>query len=167
MKNKESKEVWKKIPGYGGRYEVSNLGRVRSIHKSTGRVFILSQSTDKKGYCFVCLRSDGASKRYRVHRLVATAFIPNHENKPQVNHKDGDKSNNRADNLEWATQSENIRHAIHVLHLYSITHRVLTEDQVRMIRSSDKSTHQLARELGVGRTTVKNVRHRTSYKEVV
>lgn len=93
-------EVWKAIPEFPT-YEVSNFGQVRSSRK------ILKPYKNHKGY----LRVDIFGRNYRVHRLVAETFLPNPENKPQVNHKDGDKSNNCLYNLEWCTQEENISHA--------------------------------------------------------
>ncbi len=94
---------WRTIP-FATRYEVSNYGEVR--FKPTNH--ILKQTRKKGGYLSVDFRNnDGQLKYYRVHRLVAIAFIPNPLNKPRVNHKDFNTSNNRVDNLEWATPSEN------------------------------------------------------------
>lgn len=94
-------EIWKDIAGYEGLYEVSNLGRVKSLITNK----ILKPSFDgKKNYLFVGLYKKGVkTKLINVHRLVAMAFIPNPNNYPQVNHIDENKINNRADNLEWCT----------------------------------------------------------------
>lgn len=99
-------EIWKEIPEYG--YEVSTLGNVRN--KRSGHV--LSPRVQSNGkYLFVSLWKNNKEKHFRVHRLVATAFIENPENKSQVNHKDKDTTNNHVDNLEWVTCSENHKHA--------------------------------------------------------
>lgn len=98
-------EVWKDIKGYEGLYQVSNFGKIKSKRK------ILKQFINHKGYFIIQLSKRNISKTYIVHRLIAEAFIPNTENKPQVNHKDGNKQNNCIDNLEWCTNNENKAHA--------------------------------------------------------
>lgn len=121
-------EIWKDIAGYEGLYQVSNFGRVKSLPRTvtytricnnkeqnvishhSGR--IMSLPTNGAGYIHVPITR---GKNMQVHRLVAEAFIPNPENKPFVNHIDGNKTNNRVDNLEWVTNRENQRHAIDVL----------------------------------------------------
>lgn len=109
-------EEWRSIPEFIG-YEVSSLGRVRSTNRLSGkrRGLIkgkeLTQTTNKRGYPEVRLFKDSKSTAKVVHRLVANAFIPNDYNKSQVNHKDGDKLNNKASNLEWMSNSENQKHA--------------------------------------------------------
>lgn len=100
-------EVWKEIPGTNGEYNISNYGRVKTA--KTGR--ILSPAIDARGYERVCLFKTNRNKRYKVHRLVALTFIPNPNNKGQVNHKDGNKRNNCVDNLEWVTNQENMDHS--------------------------------------------------------
>lgn len=102
-------EEWRPVKGYEGLYEVSNMGRVKSLHYGKSR--ILKQITNTNGYMAVDLHKDGTRSPKRVHRLVATAFIPNPHNKPEVNHKDGNKKNNTVDNLEWCTSSYNTKHA--------------------------------------------------------
>lgn len=103
---------WKKIDGFKDRYSVSDTGLVRN--DVTGR--IRKPYLDSRGmYVLVHIDVDGVTYNRLVHRLVAGAFIPNPENKPTVNHKDGNKQNNNVDNLEWATLSENQRHAWHKL----------------------------------------------------
>lgn len=111
------KETWKPIPNYEGYYEASSLGRIRSVPrfgtKKNGS--ILKPNVKKSGYVNILLSKNNVHKTWRLHRLIAQAFIPNPENKPQVNHKNGDKSDNRVDNLEWVTVSENMRHKFEVL----------------------------------------------------
>lgn len=112
-------EVWKPIPFAEG-YEVSNTGRIRSLPRKTvykdGRIAFhqareLKPSRTKKGYLRAEPTVNGKKVMCQMHRAVAIAFIPNPENKPQVNHIDGNKENNHVDNLEWATQEENYKHA--------------------------------------------------------
>ena len=113
-------EIWKEIEGYEGLYEVSNLGRVRSLDREQfqigngGSYFkriykgrILKFKIDYHGYYRVHLSVNGERKHYLVHRLVAEAFIPNPNNLPCVNHKDEDKTNNSVDNLEWCDVAYN------------------------------------------------------------
>lgn len=103
-------EEWKQVDGTGGCIEVSNAGRVRSHRR--GKYRILKTQTDKKGYQRIKFTVDRVDRSCKVHRLVAMAFIDNPYGYPQVNHIDGDKSNNKVSNLEWVTNSENARHAI-------------------------------------------------------
>lgn len=101
-------EQFKTILGYEGLYEVSNFGNVKSLWY--GKDKILKPQADGGGYLFVWLCKDGKQKIHKVHRLVASAFIPNPDNLSQVNHKDEDKTNNRVDNLEWCTQEYNLNY---------------------------------------------------------
>lgn len=102
-------EIWRTVDGTEGKLEVSNLGRVRSNLRD-GR--ILKTQKDAKGYHRLSVTINRKKRTYKLHRVVAMAFIPNPDNLPQVNHKDGDKSNNCADNLEWVSNADNARHAI-------------------------------------------------------
>lgn len=107
-------EEWKDIEGYAGRYQVSSLGNFVSITKRSGRK-TMRGSLDTKGYVKITLYKNGARHTQGAHRFVAQAFIPNPENKTQVNHLDGDKQNNAVSNLEWCTNAENQQHKFHVL----------------------------------------------------
>ena len=98
---------WRDTYIYGEQYEISNTGLVRNKHTK----HILTPQQDKKGYLRVRMSLHDVKATAKVHRLVAVAFIPNTENKPQVNHKDTNKHNNRVDNLEWVTNGENQIHA--------------------------------------------------------
>jgi hypothetical protein len=104
-------EIWKTIENYEGLYQVSNLGRVKSLPRNTTRGKILANRIDKKGYHYVSLSKNGKEKPYSIHRLVALSFIENPEGKITVNHKNGIKADNNLLNLEWATRSENQIHA--------------------------------------------------------
>ena len=96
-------EEWKNVIGYEGLYEVSNKGNVRNVRRNT----LLKLSKNRYGYIQVYLYKNGIRTVFRVHRLVAEAFIPNPDNLPQINHKNEDKSNNCVENLEWCTAKYN------------------------------------------------------------
>ena len=107
-------EIYKDITGYEGLYQVSNLGNVKSIARATTKGGLLSQESTKSKeavYKRVSLSKNGVITRFLVHRLVAEAFIPNYDNKPQVNHIDNNTTNNSVTNLEWTTGSENMKHS--------------------------------------------------------
>lgn len=121
-------EIWKAIEGYEGFYEVSNKGTVRSLPRNRivkNRYGGQSARTDKgkeivatdngNGYLLVSLRKNGARENHYVHRLVASAFCENSGNKETVNHKDHDRKNNNAENLEWVTQKENVRYSSEIM----------------------------------------------------
>lgn len=117
---KQTNEIWKDIYGHVGSYQISNLGRVKSLPRSiirsngmkqTFKGKLLSLNTNEFGYKTIMLYNMNKYSCYKIHRLVAGAFLLNPENKSDVNHLDGVKSNNNINNLEWATRSENHYHA--------------------------------------------------------
>lgn len=105
-------EIWKDVIGYEGLYQVSNLGRVRSLDrydslKRLKKGTILKPLSSRNGYDMVCLWKDGNSKRVLIHRIVAKAFIPNIDDKPCIDHIDTNRRNNNITNLKWCTFKEN------------------------------------------------------------
>ena len=116
-------EIWKDIKGYEGLYQVSNYGRIKTlINFNSKHSYSKKELKERKekilkehecnGYLRVTLSKKQKSKHYRVHRLVAQAFIPNPENKPQINHKDNNRKNNNVNNLEWCTALYNNRYKL-------------------------------------------------------
>lgn len=100
------KEIWKDVPGYEGVYKVSNKGRLYSLK----RFKVLKPYTNKCGYKMIMLQRNKVSHYTSIHRLVASAFLPNPNSLPQVNHKDENPSNNNVENLEWCTAKYNINY---------------------------------------------------------
>lgn len=166
-------ETWKPIKDYEGLYEISDCGRVKSLDRwdSLNRLKIgkiLNCCDNGSGYMIVNLKAFGKQNIKTIHRLVAEAFIPNPNNLPCVNHKDGNKQNNNVDNLEWCTHSENMKHAFRTglsfqkKGEFNSQHK-LTQDDVDYIRTHYKKYDPeygfaaLGRKFGVSQTTVKMI----------
>lgn len=175
------KEEWKDIEGYEGFYQISNLGRVKSLGGWCGtakrKEKIRSTSLTHDGYVKVRLVHQGKDKTVRVHRLVAEAFIPNPESKDTVNHIDGNKKNNAVSNLEWVDRTEQMLHAYN-LGLKSSrvgsqnSNAKLTDEQVREIRKSyvpyskEFGTVTLAKKYGVTNRVIGLIVKNETYKNV-
>lgn len=122
------KELWLPIKGYEGLYEVSNTGYVRSIRRN----IMIKPYLNHTGYLMVNLWCNCKQDKRLVSRLVAEHFVENKMNKPYVNHINGIKTDNRCNNLEWCTQSENVKHAYDT-NLHKIVHRKLSDEDVLKI----------------------------------
>ena len=145
-----SVEIWKPINGYEGKYEVSNLGRVRSLDRvlyqkdSHGGMMtkhyagqIVVPADNGNGYKIVMLRSMKRDPRY-VHRLVAEAFVQNPNGYAEVNHKDYDKANNSADNLEWVTRRMNVHYSQHRMEKPRRVYKTTMTGEKYITRKGDK-----------------------------
>jgi len=169
-------EIWKTIPGFS-LYQASTLGNLKTFNwKNKGVERIMKPAKDASGYLRTVLINDkGKHCTIKVHRIIATTFLENPENKKQVNHKDADKSNNRVDNLEWCTFTENIRHSID--NNLMVPHpgekngfSKLTEKQVLEIRAKFRkriyTREMLGQEYGVKPSCIKDVVTRKSWKHI-
>jgi hypothetical protein len=166
---------WREVAGSNGDYFVSDSGDVKSFKAKRPRV--LKKRISRDGYVWYVLQINGEPKTSRANRLVAEAFIPNPENKNTVNHKDGNKLSNCVSNLEWATRSEQMKHA-YAHHLKSPVrgilqgNHVLSEDEVREIRNIYKSHDKafgmipLAKRFNVSISTINKCIGKRSYKNV-
>lgn len=112
-------EVWRDISGYEGLYQVSSIGRIKTLGHNRSKYYPKKEKIRKLGtsgakgndYASVILCKDGITRPFRVHRIVAKEFIPNPLNKPHINHKNGNRFDNSVENIEWSTRSENQIHA--------------------------------------------------------
>lgn len=108
-------ELWEDVENLKGHLKVSNLGRVKRVdHRYNRPEHLITFVPDHDGYCTFGVSINGNGYSYKLHRLVAQTFIPNPDNKPQVNHKNGIKQDNRVENLEWCTAKENMQHAVKI-----------------------------------------------------
>ena len=153
-------EEWLPVPDFEELYHVSNFGRVKSFWY--GKAKILKPLLSTKGYLQVNLHKNDKSKRFRVHRLVALAFVTNPEGKPHINHKDGHPLNCHVSNLEWCTCSENNQHAYDTgLKKSGESHynAKLTNEQIYYIREnpSGLTTYELAEMFGVKQATISEI----------
>lgn len=172
-------EIWKDVEGYEGHYQVSNLGKVRSLDRkvrykggwvSNRRGRLLKQASMKSGYKTVNLKKGGTRHTFLVHRLVLINFkgiILNY----QVNHKDGNKENNNLTNLEWMTGSENTKHSVeNNLNCYGEKHggSKLKESEVKEILYGHKEMTQqeVAKIYGVAQTTISMIRTGINWKHL-
>lgn len=161
---------FRSIVGYEGHYEVSNTGLIISLKRGGRKV--MKGSLDSYGYLLVSLNLNG-EKTHKIHRLVALTFIPNPENKKEVNHLDGDKTNNNVSNLEWSTYEENMQHSRDIglrqtygskSHLHKIVERDATK--IREERDSGVPVKVLANKYGLSSSGIYKVLSGTTWRRV-
>lgn len=163
-------EIWEDIVGYEGFYKMSSLGRIKSSERRINtfkasrikKELIIKQKIHPTGYLYVNLNKNGISKTFKVHRLVAIAFIPNPENKPEVNHKKGNKLDNRFWMIEWSTPKENCEHRT----IKNLIHSKLCPKKVLEIRSSNLTNKDLSEKYNVSPGTISKVKLRQSWWHV-
>lgn len=167
---------WKPIVGYEGLYEVSDSGDVRSVDRveksdvwnlRTRKGRLLRKQTKRSGYDSVNLYKGGHMKTYLVHRLVASAFVPNpNPGLTEVNHKNGNRTDNAASNLEWITHSENVAHSFLVLGRKPDHHGRLSSSAINSIRNDTRHQSEIAKDYGISRSMVGLIKQHKVYKEV-
>jgi lambda repressor-like predicted transcriptional regulator len=177
-----TEEIWKDIKEFEGTYQVSNRGNVRSLDRTVitnngyrrglkGKNVI--KMTDRYGYSYVNLSTSPKYKSKKVHRLVAQAFIPNPENKPQVNHINGIKTDNRVENLEWCTGKENAKHASdNKLTVFGEKHpkSILTEQnvlQIRKLYQDGLTIRELSKRYNVAYPTIRDTISKRRWKHLL
>ena len=144
-------EIWKDVKGFEGIYQVSNLGRVKSVRRN----IILKNRIARNGYKRVLLCTNNIPKNYYIHRLVATAFISNPNNYPIVNHKDENPQNNSVGNLEWCTQEYNVNYGTGIAkRARSRSKKVLQFKPDGTFVKEWKSTMDVQRNLGFNHTHI-------------
>ncbi|GAC1491039.1 MAG: hypothetical protein NVS1B13_20960 [Flavisolibacter sp.] len=168
-------EIWRDVVGYEGLYAVSNLGRMKRLLKLSKAGHCLAEKvcrdTIRNGYFVSSIRKGkGVVVEYR-HRLIAIAFVSNPLQLPIVNHKDGIKTNNRIENLEWVTHSQNTKHAFAAnLMSHKGTNNSqckLTEEQAREIKHSDLPSRYLSEKFGVGMDNIRAIQRGSKWKHVI
>jgi hypothetical protein len=153
-------EVWKDVVGFEGKYQVSNLGNVKSMdYGRTKQERLLKPATTDYGYLRCGLRKDGHTKMMHTHRLVAEAFIPNPDNKRDVNHINGVKTDNRVENLEWCTEQENNVHALKMGIRKPYTIKLLQYDMQGAIIREWNSSAEAERSTGISQGNIRNCCH--------
>lgn len=171
----QEKEIWKDVKGCNGRYQVSNLGRVKSLPKKTKtKTMIMTGTITKIGYIrFNLSVNKNMKKHHLAHRLVAIAFLDNKENKRCVNHIDGNKINNRVENLEWCTHLENNRHAmrtgLNIIAGESNGQAKLTEKivlSIRKSRSEGKKYREISELYGVPENALGKILLRRTWRHI-
>lgn len=148
-------EIWNKIEGYSNNYFVSNLGRVKVVHSKTEHIY--NKQIHSHGYEIVFLYDNNKQKNIRVHRLVANSFIPNPQNKCFVNHINGIKTDNRVENLEWVTASENAKHAYK--NKLRIPRLKISTADVEIVRQSQEKGYILSEKYGVSQSAISAIRN--------
>lgn len=184
----EEVEIWKDVVGYEGFYQVSNLGRVKSLHRYFNRIYCngtniqrevperilpLRDSIKKYSRAFLC--KGRIKKNFLVHRLVAVAFIANPENKLEVNHINCNKKDNRVSNLEWTSYSENRKHAVENGRMrYALGEKSgsskLSESQIKEIRLKHKNGEtgkNIAMYFNVTPSTIYSILNNITWKHVI
>lgn len=151
-----SMEQWKAVAGYEGLYEVSNFGRVKSLgNDKKKKEKILSPGVNSREYLKIGLRKDRTRVTHSIHRLVAAAFIDNPDGKRTVNHKDGNKKNNNVTNLEWATDSENVKHSYASLGRASGERHGGANAEIRRLYAVGNISHrELGEMFGISKTQI-------------
>ena len=143
----------KDILGYEGLYQIDGLRIISLNYNHTGKERELKQCKDGGGYLQVVLYKEGKRKQYKVHRLIAEAYIPNPENKPELNHKNGNKTDNRIENLEWVTSSENSQHAYDT-GLQKTKHPDLVIHEIFELNNQGKTLTEIANTTGYSKSHV-------------
>lgn len=175
-------ETWKDIKDYKGLYQISNLGKIKKLEKrlisyyKDGRIYkgykkekILKNRLYNNGYYGVVLSKNNKQKNIFIHRILAIYFIPNPENKLEVNHKDGNKQNNDINNLEWVTKSENQKHAFKIgLKKVSIKNNYMLAQKpvyCKELNKTFKSISEASRILNLHISSISEIARKIGYRK--